>query len=82
MALLNQFGPFSNSWLVTVNSKVKHTMHCIGMHDMGMHDAAMHYVAVHDVDVPGICLAWTFIEREPFSAVKKLTFDAQSRGKN
>jgi hypothetical protein len=25
--LLNQFGPFSNSWHVAVNSDVKHTMH-------------------------------------------------------
>jgi hypothetical protein len=63
MPLLNQFGPFSNSWHVAVNSDVKHTMHGIGvhdvvvhdvgMHDMGVHDVALHDMTVHNVGMPG-----------------------------
>jgi hypothetical protein len=59
--LLNQFGPFSNSWHVAVNSDVKHTMHGMVddtvmhdacMHDMGMHDVDVHNVAVHFMGMP------------------------------
>jgi hypothetical protein len=66
MPLLNQFGPFSDSWHVAVNSDGKHTnhgmgvhdvvMHDVGMHGMGVHDVAMHYVAVHDLGVPGMAM--------------------------
>jgi hypothetical protein len=34
MPLLNQFGPFSDSWHVAVNSDIKHTMHSIGVHEV------------------------------------------------
>jgi hypothetical protein len=49
MPLLNQFLPYSVSWHVTVNSYIKHSMHCIGLHDVAMVD-----VAVHDV----ACMMW------------------------
>jgi hypothetical protein len=59
MLLLNRFGPYSNSWHVTVNSDVKLTMHSLGVHDVvvhdvGMHDMSMHYMAMHDRGVPGM----------------------------
>jgi hypothetical protein len=61
MSLLNQFGHFSDSWHVAVNSDVKHTMHNMGVHDVvvhdvGMHDMGMHDVAVHDVGVSGMAM--------------------------
>jgi hypothetical protein len=66
MPLLNQFGLFSDSWHVAVNSDVKHTMpgigvhdvvvHDVGMHDMGVHDVAVHDVTVHDVGMPGMAV--------------------------
>ncbi len=63
MPLLNQFGPFSDSWHVAVNSDIKHTMHGIGVHDVvvhdvGMHDMGVHDVAVHDVAVHDVGHGW------------------------
>jgi hypothetical protein len=49
MSLLNQFGHFSDSWHVAVNSDVKHTIHNMGMHNVVMHDAGMHDMGVHDM---------------------------------
>jgi hypothetical protein len=54
MQLLNQFGPFSDSWHAAVSSDIKHTMHGMYMHNMGVHDVVMHYMAVHDVGMPGM----------------------------
>jgi hypothetical protein len=61
MSLLKQFGLFSDSWHVAVNSDVMHSMHRmgghdvvvhdLGMNDMGVHDVAVHDMAVHDVAV-------------------------------
>jgi hypothetical protein len=51
MPLLNQFGTFSDSWHVAVNSDVKHTMHDIGVHDVALHD-----VTVHDEGMPGMAV--------------------------
>ncbi len=48
-AAVNQFGPFSNSWHVAVNSDIKHTMHGIGVHDVVLHDVGMHDIGVRDV---------------------------------
>jgi hypothetical protein len=71
MSLLNQFGPYSDSWLVAVNSDIKHTMHSMGVHDVVMYDVAVHDVAVHDVGVPGIEMpSMTFTKHELFSGVK------------
>jgi hypothetical protein len=86
MSLLNQFGPFSNSWPVNVNSDVKHTMHSmgvydvvmhdVGMHNMGVHDVAMHDMAVHDVGVPGMTMtSMGFYKTLTFFSGKKLIFD-------
>ncbi len=66
MSLIKQFGHFSDSWHVTVNSDVKHTMQNmgvhdvvlldVGMHDMGVHDVAVHDVAIYDVGLPGMAM--------------------------
>jgi hypothetical protein len=61
MSLLNQFGPFSDSWHVAVSSDEKHTMHSMGVHDIvvhdvGMHDIGVHDVAMHNVGVPGVVI--------------------------
>jgi hypothetical protein len=87
MPLLNQFGPFSDSWHVAVNSDVKHTMHGmgvhdvvvhdLGMHDMGMHEVVVHDVAVHDVGVPGMAMPSMDIHKMgTFFSGKKLIFYA------
>jgi hypothetical protein len=82
MSLLNQFGHFSDSWHVAVNSDVKHTMHKmdvhdVGMHDMGVHDVAVHDVAVHDVGIPGIAMpSIDFYKTWTIFSGKKLIFDA------
>jgi hypothetical protein len=54
MLLLNQFGRFSDSWHVAVNSDVRHTTHGMGVHDVvvhdvGMHDMGMHGIGMHDL---------------------------------
>ncbi len=87
MLLLNQFGRFSDSWHVAVNSDVKHTMHSmgvhdVGIHDMGMHDVTVHEVAVHDVGVPGMAMpSMDFNKMWTFFSGKELIFDAHL-GKN
>ncbi len=47
MPLLNRVLPYSDSWHVTVNFDIKHSMHCMGMHDVVVHDVAVHDMAVH-----------------------------------
>jgi hypothetical protein len=87
MPLLNQFGPYSDSWHVAVNSDVKHTMHGMGVHDvvvhdvgmqdMGVHDVAVLDVAVHDVGMPGMAVPSMDIHKtRTFFNGKKLIFCA------
>jgi hypothetical protein len=93
MPLLNQFGPFSDSWHVAVNSDVKYTMHGIGVHDVvvhdvgihdiGVHDVALHDVTVHDVGMPGMAMPSMDVHKHKlFFSGKKLIFDAHLRKKS
>ncbi len=47
MLLVKQFWPYSDSWHITVNCEIKHTMHRMGVQSVGVHNVDVFSMGLH-----------------------------------